>query len=322
MTPPAKIVVTGALGHIGSRLIRDLPAFLRTTEIVMIDNLSTQRYASLFHLPACGRYRFIEGDILTAPLESIFSGASAVVHLAAITDAEESFHQRTRVNRVNLDGTERVAKACARTGTGLIFPSTTSVYGPHRRLVTERCPFSELNPQSPYAESKLNAEKCLDHLGQTSGLRFVTLRFGTIVGPSPGMRFHTAVNKFCWQAVTGTPLTVWRTALDQKRPYLDLGDAVSAVRYAIQHHLYSQQIYNVVTANLTVRNILRRIRRHIPGMEVQLVTARIMNQLSYSVSGRRLARLGVRPRGNLDQAIARTIRLIQEACHGAESVRR
>ena len=66
---------------------------------------------------------------------------------------------------------------------------------------------------------------------EKAGLRFITCRFGTIFGTSIGMRFHTAVNKFCWQAVIGQPITVWRTALHQYRPYLDLKDAVKAIVY-------------------------------------------------------------------------------------------
>ncbi len=84
-----KIAVTGALGHIGSRLIRELPAMFPEAEILMIDNLSTQRYCSLFNLPATVQYRFLEADVLTADLTSIFEGAAVVVHLAAITDATQ-----------------------------------------------------------------------------------------------------------------------------------------------------------------------------------------------------------------------------------------
>ena len=40
-----KIVITGALGHIGSRLIREIPAWFEGAEIRMLDNLSSQRYA-------------------------------------------------------------------------------------------------------------------------------------------------------------------------------------------------------------------------------------------------------------------------------------
>jgi nucleoside-diphosphate-sugar epimerase len=52
-----KVVITGALGHIGSHLIRRLPDFFTDCEVVMIDNLATQRYPSLFNLTDAARYR-------------------------------------------------------------------------------------------------------------------------------------------------------------------------------------------------------------------------------------------------------------------------
>ena len=125
----------------------------------MIDNLSTQRYCSLFNLPSFGRYRFLETDVLTADLASIFDGAAVVVHLAAITDATNSFQIKEEVEQVNFNGTERVAQACRQVGCALIFPSTTSVYGSQADEVDEDCPLSDLKPQSPYAEAKLKAEQ-------------------------------------------------------------------------------------------------------------------------------------------------------------------
>ena len=123
-----KIVITGALGHIGSRLVRELSSVYAIDEIVLLDNLSTQRYCSLFNLPATGQYRFLEADILTADLSRIFQGATTVVHLAAITDATNSFHNKEDVHKVNFAGTERVARACQEVDCALIFPSTTSDY--------------------------------------------------------------------------------------------------------------------------------------------------------------------------------------------------
>lgn len=306
-----RLVITGALGHIGSRLVRDLPVACPDADVVMIDNLSTQRYASLFHLPQDGRYRFVEGDIVTADLDGLCAGADAVVHLAAITNAPESFERREEVERVNLAGTERVARACARGGCALVFPSTTSVYGTQREIVDEDCPPADLRPQSPYAESKLKAERLLRALGESEGLRFVTCRFGTVFGTSPGMRFHTAVNKFCWQAVLGQPLTVWRTALHQKRPYLDLTDAVAAVAHILRSHLFDGRIYNVLTLNATVQDIVDVLRTHVPDLSLRYVDTPIMNQLSYMVSVGRFRGTGFEFRGDLERGVRDTLQWLR-----------
>jgi nucleoside-diphosphate-sugar epimerase len=308
-----KIVVTGALGHIGSHLIRELPTMFPETKIVMIDNLSTQRYCSLFNLPTLGRFCFLDADVLTADLASIFDGATVVVHLAAITDATNSFQIKEAVEQVNFNGTQRVAQACRETDCALIFPSTTSVYGSQAVEVDEACPHSDLKPQSPYAEAKLKAEQLLQNLGEKKKLRFVICRFGTIFGTSIGMRFHTAVNKFCWQAVMGQPLTVWKTALHQNRPYLDLSDAVKAINFLIQKKLYDGRVYNVVTTNSSISNIVNIISRHVSDISVKYVDSEIMNQLSYHVSNKRFRDLGFEFEGDLENGIGKTIDLLKTA---------
>jgi nucleoside-diphosphate-sugar epimerase len=94
-----KILVTGPLGHIGSRLIRDIPSRFPASEVLMIDNLSTQRYSSLFNLPSNTVYRFLEGDVLDTDLTPFLTGADVAIHLAAITDAAGSFHMRDKVEQ-------------------------------------------------------------------------------------------------------------------------------------------------------------------------------------------------------------------------------
>lgn len=306
-----KIVITGALGHIGSRLIRTLPDRFPGCQILMVDDLSTQRYCSLFNLPEHGCYRFVEADVLTADLDEIFSGARVVLHLAAITNAAGSFENAAQVEQVNFEGTDRVAQACSRTRVPLIFLSTTSVYGTQEAVVDEYCTAEELKPQSPYADSKLRAEQLLHSLGQEQGLRFITCRFGTIFGVSPGMRFHTAVNKFLWQACMGIPLTVWTSALDQQRPYLDLEDAARAIGFIIDKDLYDGETYNVLTTNATVREIVDAIQECIPDVGVSLVDSRIMNQLSYTVSCQKFISRGFEFKGDLRRRVAESIALLK-----------
>lgn len=307
-----KIVITGALGHIGSALIRAYQPG-EVESLVLLDDMLTQRYCSLFSLPDGVPYRFIEGDVMKDDLEALFKGADAVVHLAAITNATASFENQTQVERVNLDGTERVARACAATGTALIFLSTTSVYGVSDGVVDENCTDEQLQPQSPYATSKRAGELLLMKLGAELGLKFVTLRLGTIYGVSPGMRFHTAINKFVWQACMGLPLTVWRTALNQRRPYLELGDAVRAIRFFIQGRHFDNAIYNVLTTNATVSDIVDRITARVPDTTVNFVDSRIMNQLSYTVANDKVRALGFTFTGDLEASLAETIALLRNA---------
>lgn len=311
-----KIVVTGAIGHIGSYVIRDLAHQFPGVAIVMIDNMMTQRFPSLFNLPAIGCYRFLEADITSMDLRPVLQDAHVVIHLAAITDAAGSFDKAAKVEANNYEATRRVAEACAETGARMIALSSTSVYGTQNEVVAEDCSPEELNPQSPYATTKLKEEELITRLCRENGLKGISCRFGTIFGASLGMRFHTAVNKFCWQAAMGQPITVWSTAYDQKRPYLDLFDASRAISFIIRRDLFDGRIYNVLTQNATVRQIVDTIREFVPGLEVTFVDNRIMNQLSYEVSCERFVNQGFTFAGDLRRGIGETLALLRQANTG------
>lgn len=308
-----KIIITGALGHIGSALIRAIPNAFEC-EIIMIDNLLTQRYCSLFNLPKNAKYKFIEADIMNADLTQIFERADVVIHLAAITNAAGSFDKTSEVEEVNYIGTKKVVEACMAAGAKFIFLSTTSVYGTQNEIVDEDCSRSELQPQSPYAESKLKSEEYLKTL--QGKLEYIILRFGTIAGYSIGMRFHTAVNKFCWQSVMNEPITVWKTAYHQKRPYLDLVDAINALVYIIQNNIFDGEVYNVLTQNCTVSEIVDMIKEEISDININFVETKIMNQLSYDVANEKFKKLGFKYTGDLKQSIKTTINTLKGANSG------
>jgi len=304
------MLITGALGHIGSKLIHAIKPG-QFDEVRLIDNMMTQRYASLFNLPEGVNFRFIEEDICAADLDKYFEGIDMVVHLAAVTDAAASYEKKGLVDNINYHGTEKVAQACIKNGCKLIFPSTTSVYGTQEEIVDEEC--SELKPQSPYAESKLKAEQLLIKFGKESDLKYIICRLGTIFGVSVGMRFHTAVNKFVWQACLGQPITVWRTAMNQKRPYLDLNDAVAAFLYVIKKDLFVNEIYNIVTGNFTVSEIIEIISGEVSDISINHVESKIMNQLSYAVQSDKFKKEGFKFQGDVKQGIKATINILSGA---------
>lgn len=303
-----KLVVTGGLGHLGSKLLHGFRPG-EFDEIVIVDNLATQRYASLFGLPEGAGLRFVEADILAADLPALFEDAHAVLHLAAVTQAAASFADPSEAERVNRQGSERVARACLETGSRLFFPSTTSVYAVNG--VAREDDTAAVSPQSPYADSKRRTELFLESL-RPAGLRYAVCRFGTVFGTSPGMRFHTAVNRFAWQACLGLEATVWRTAMDQRRPYLDVADAAGAMRFLLREDLFEGEVYNVATLDATVAEILEALRRHVP-VAVRLVDSPAMNAYSYGVSCEKIAGTGFRCEGSLERGLRETVALLRAA---------
>ena len=92
-------------------------------------------------------------------------------------------------------------------------------------------------------------------------MKYVTFRFGTISGKSKGMRFHTAVNKFCLDVSLNQPITVYKTALFQYRPYLSLKDAFKLFKFTIEKDLFKNDIFNALSENCTVSQIIGKIKR-------------------------------------------------------------
>jgi UDP-glucose 4-epimerase len=303
----SRIIVTGGLGHIGSGLIRHLLA--RDYEVICIDNLLTQRVSSLRGLVGNRSFQFIDLDIAAKNLllSKVLDGRKidCIVHLAAITNAEASHDKAEEVHNNNYNSTKNIVNFCQESNTKLIFPSSTSVYGSADAEVFEDDP-SVLKPQSPYAESKVNEEELIIN---SLGKNFNILRLGTIFGASPGMRFHTAVNKFCWQASLGQPISVWKTAMNQYRPYLALSDAFRAIDFFIENN-HEGAVFNVLTQNYTVHDILEAIKEF-SEIEIEFVESKIMNQLSYFVSNDKITSLGFDFQGNLQEAIKETMDWLQ-----------
>jgi UDP-glucose 4-epimerase len=98
------VLVTGGLGYIGSRLIREIPdhpAFSGET-IRIMDNFRQPRFHSLWDLPSYAEYEFVEGDIRDADARAeALEGIDTVFHLAAVTNAPETFDIPDKTWEVN-----------------------------------------------------------------------------------------------------------------------------------------------------------------------------------------------------------------------------
>jgi UDP-glucose 4-epimerase len=291
-----KVLITGICGHIGSYMLGTLPNY-SGIKIIGVDNMLTQRYSSLMRLGEDTNLTFIEDDFLNVDIPE----GCTVIHLAAITNAADSMNNKDEMERINVDMTKQFIDKCIDAKVKqFIFPSSTSVYGVASDVVTEDDPKFE-NPQSPYAESKLTIERYLE--SKTDELTYTILRFGTIYGWSKGMRFHTAINKFCWLAATGRPITVWKENYEQVRPYLGLSDAAAALRHVMFNDIPRNTKYNVLSANYKLCDLVDLIKRHKPDLEINMVDTPLLNQYSYNVSDDKIKSTGLRTMWGIDDVI-------------------
>jgi nucleoside-diphosphate-sugar epimerase len=173
--------------------------------------------------------QLIHADIRDAAArETALSGADAVVHLAAIVGDPACARDPELAQEVNVEGTRALVRDAATLGVRrFVFASTCSNYG---RMADPTTPIDEtgvLAPVSLYAEQKVAMEKAL--LGfDDSGLEPVCLRFATIYGVAPRMRFDLTVNEFTRDLWADLRLEVFGEQF--WRPYVHVRDAGRAVR--------------------------------------------------------------------------------------------
>jgi len=293
------ILITGGCGHIGSAMISH--DCMRDYNITVVDNMLTQRYCSLFNID--GEIKFIESDIKDLTKDHL-QGIDAVIHMASVTNAAGSFDEIDVVETINYDNTVNFMDLCSEVGCKFIFPSSTSVYGVASDEVHEDDD-KFLNPQSPYAESKIKGEQYL----KNSGLNYIILRLGTIFGKSKGMRFHTAINKFCYQAAIGKPLTIWKENYNQYRPYLGLDDCVRSFDHFLSSD-HSNKVFNVLTNNYKLTTIVEIIQKCID-LKLNMVDTPLINQYSYLVNYEKLLNTGFVVEDDIEYKIRETLDLLR-----------
>ena len=254
-----KILITGGLGHIGSYILENINKIRFVKKIYIIDNLSTNRYNSLFNLPKTNKkiYFFQKDLSLDNCLKSFFK-VDIVINLASLTDAEGSIKIKNRIWKNNLGLFKNVVKYCISNSAKLVHISSTSVYGEQKGLVDEEC--KKLKPKSPYAKIKLAEENILKK--NKKRIKFVSYRFGTISGTSKGMRFHTAINKFSFYAVLGRHLPLWKSMMNKPRPYLSLRDAFKVIKFTIEKNFFNNEVYNILSQHLTLRQIISFFKKY------------------------------------------------------------
>jgi len=303
------LLITGCCGHIGSYLVNNIHKINKIKKTFIIDNFHSTQINSLFNMKKKNNIKFYKLDLTKKNSLKKFDKIDYVIHLASMTNAAGSFNKKSEMYRNNIDCMKNIINFCKKRKAKLIHISSTSVYGKQASIVDETCEKKFLKPQSPYADIKLIEEKMLKK--ESKKIKYVTYRFGTISGVSTGMRFHTAVNKFCFNASIGEPINVYKTALNQFRPYLSLKDAFKVFKFTINEDLFKNDIYNALSENCTVNQIIQKIKKFKKKIKIKFVYSEIMNQLSYHVDKNKLNKEGLNLKNKISDDIKDTINLLK-----------
>ncbi len=303
------LLITGCCGHIGSYLAENIYKIKKIKKTILVDNLESNRFYSLFGSKKKNNLKFLIRDLTDKKSLDDLKNIDFVIHLASMTNAEKSFGKKDKMYTNNILCLKTIIKFCKRTKAKLIHISSTSVYGKQSKVVDENCEEKYLKPQSPYADIKLIEEKMLKK--ESRYLKYNSFRFGTISGVSKGIRFHTAVNKFCFNAALAKNINVYKTALNQYRPYLSLRDAFKVFKFCIERNFFHNDIFNVLSGNFTVNQILNKIKKYKKNIKIKLVNSPIMNQLSYHVSQKKIRNHGLVLNSNIEKDIKDTINLLK-----------
>ncbi|MDO8521819.1 MAG: NAD-dependent epimerase/dehydratase family protein [bacterium] len=277
---PHTVLVTGGAGYMGSLLCRHL--LKDGYRVVVLDKLLFGD-AGIKDLYADKNFTLIHGDIGDiGTLTQAIQGADSVVHLAGIVGDPACALNPIQTMEENHFSTKMMIDLCQYYQVSrFIFSSSCSVYGTSASRSDER---SQLHPVSLYAQSKMYSER---ELLRAAGANFhpVILRFGTLYGYSPRMRFDLVVNVMTARAFFNKHITV--DGGSQWRPLVHVDDAARALRAALNAPLghVSGQIFNVGDSdeNYQISEIAEEVRHCLPKTEIaQLDT--VKDRRDYRVS--------------------------------------
>ena len=310
------ILVTGGAGYVGSGLLREL--LVNGYSVTCVDNLMFGG-ESLLDIWHNKNFTFINCDINDSEkLNNVFSknNFDGVIHLAAIVGDPACKLYSDLANKTNWTSSKwLIEKSKSARVSKFIFASTCSNYGKMddpEAYVDEN---SRLAPVSLYAELKVKFEKyMLSQMKRIDGFSPTSLRFSTVYGLSPRMRFDLTVNEFTKDLALGKELVIFGEQF--WRPYCHVKDFSNAFITVLKspNEKVAYNVFNVgdTKENYTKQMLVNEIKKVLPKSKIKYV-AKNEDARDYRVNCDKIQKeLGFKISMTVPDGIKEIKRVIQE----------
>ena len=291
-----KILVTGGAGYIGSILVRQL--LEKGYNVRVIDSLKWGG-ESLHDVMNNKNFEFFKGDIRNIKdIKVALEGVKSVIHLAAIVGDPACSKFPDEAKQTNWDASINLFEECEKTDIErFVFASTCSNYGKMKESDNFVKEDSELNPVSLYARLKVKFENYLLNEKINSKICSTALRFSTVYGFSPRMRFDLTVNEFTRNMVIENFQEIWGEQF--WRPYAHVDDLCRASILVLesQKDKVKSQVFGVgdTKENYQKGMIIREINQLVDGKikyvakdedprDYRVDFSKIKSELGFSIS--------------------------------------
>ena len=299
-----RILITGALGYIGTELCKLYSGFSWKYEVTAIDNrFISERVNELKRR----KIKFILADILNFDLiKHHVEKAEVVHHLAGITDVayvkkEMDKKKDELIKKVAIEGTGNVLQAMNKNAM-IVFPSTHVVFEGLKERKENLDENEKTNTLLVYSSTKVENENQI----KKSGKRYVIFRLGSVYGFSTDtMRINIMPNLFSKIASQNGKIKLYGGG-SQLKSLVPLIDVARCFKYAEEKKNIDNGIYNLTKENLTVKDVADLCKKINPKLEITVTHDEVPNK-GYSLSNKKLLKTGFKFVYNLEKCIEEMI---------------
>jgi nucleoside-diphosphate-sugar epimerase/SAM-dependent methyltransferase/quercetin dioxygenase-like cupin family protein len=283
-----KIVITGGLGYIGSKVCELYSGEARYKDIIVFD----QRFSAdrVRQLKSWG-IQYIQGSILDKDrVTDIVKNADVVIHLAGITDVaytktEANSEHDNLILTTAIEGTQNIIDA-VNSHCKIIFPSTHVVYEGFKDTRLNITEDIDPIPVLSYSTGKVQSEFDL----AISGKSYTILRFATVCGYSPDpMRINIMPNLFSKIASENGTIKLFSGGV-QMKSLVALMDVARCVKFMAEND-YNKEIFHLSNESMSVKEVAEICKEINPHVTLVETEDEIPN-LGYTISNQKLLDTG------------------------------